>query len=225
MRSEWTRAERLAFYSLLVAIIGVLVALFFPELRERLGLKSKGVSISSSNQPTNASTPNTPPTSTDESTQKRETRTETKTITVSAKKMWTDTGVQIRKGDYIIIEASGQANASGVATDAAYKWVGPDGWGYAPKFNNGNTGQPMRWVLVLGSESSLGCMTGKIGKYGRPFRVGSYHTFTAKENGTLYLGFNDHISDWQGNIIYSSDEDGVVWEDNDGAFTATIRKQ
>src|ERR1041384_1989248 len=89
MRSEWTRAERLAFYSLLVAIIGVLVALFFPELRERLGLKSKGVSISSSNQPTNASTPNTAPTSTGESTQKRETRTETKTITVSAKKMWT----------------------------------------------------------------------------------------------------------------------------------------
>lgn len=38
MISKWTRAERLAFYSLLVAIIGVLVALFIPELRARMGL-------------------------------------------------------------------------------------------------------------------------------------------------------------------------------------------
>ena len=102
---------------------------------------------------------------------------------------------------------------------------GPRWLGLCPKFNNGNTGQPMRWVLVLGSESSLDCMTGKIGGYVRPFRVGSYHTFTAQESGTLYLGFNDHISNWQGNIIYSTDEDGVVWEENEGAFTATIRKQ
>ena len=55
--------------------------------------------------------------------------------------------------------------------------------------------------------------------------VGSSHTFTAQEGGTFFLGFNDHISDWQGNIIYGLDKDGIVWEDNAGAFTATIRKQ
>lgn len=53
MISTWTRAERLAFYSLLVAIIGVLVALFIPELRARMGLAhdrvSGGPNISSIN--------------------------------------------------------------------------------------------------------------------------------------------------------------------------------
>jgi hypothetical protein len=41
MISEWTRAERLAFYSLLVAIVGVLAAVFIPELRGKLGLQSQ----------------------------------------------------------------------------------------------------------------------------------------------------------------------------------------
>jgi hypothetical protein len=224
MNGEWTRAEKLAMYSLIVAIVGVLVALFIPELRRTLSLNPERDLISPNNSPTNASTIHTPPASTEASKQRREKRIETKTVTVSAKKMWTDTGVQVRKGDYIVIEASGQANASGVSTDGAYKWVGPDGWGHAPKFNAGNTNNPMRWVWVLGSESSLGCMTGKIGRNGRPFMVGSSYTFTAQENETLYLGFNDHISDWQGNIIYSLDEDGIVWEGNGGSFIATIRK-
>jgi hypothetical protein len=41
--NEWTRAERLALYSLLVASIAVIVALFIPEFRRILGLPSESV--------------------------------------------------------------------------------------------------------------------------------------------------------------------------------------
>jgi hypothetical protein len=224
MNGEWTRIERLALYTLLIAIVGVLVALFIPEIRRML-LSSEQSLISPNGLPTDTSTKNTPPTSSEFPKQKSEKQIQTKTVTVSAKLMWTNTGVELRTGDYIKIEASGQCNASGVTTDGAYKWVGPDGWGYSPKFNAGNTDKPMRWVYVLGSESSLGCMTGKVGRNGKPFMVGNSYTFTAPENGTLYLGFNDNISDWQGNIIHSLNEEGVIWDDNGGAFTATIRKE
>jgi len=60
MSSEWTRSERLAVYSLLVALIGVIVALFIPELRARLGLNPERVSLSPSNASTSSSSENPP---------------------------------------------------------------------------------------------------------------------------------------------------------------------
>lgn len=159
-----------------------------------------------------------------ESTKPPSKKEESKTVTVSAQRMWTDTNIQLKNGDLIEINASGKANASGVSTDGAYKWVDPDGWGYAPEFTNGETGEPMRWTYVLGRGTSLMCLTGKVGKNGQPFKVGRYYTFTASENGTLYLGANDVISDYKGNILYSLDETGIIWPDNGGAFTATVKR-
>jgi hypothetical protein len=150
-------------------------------------------------------------------------QTFTTTITVSAQRMWTDTGIDVRSGDLLEITASGRANASGVSTDAAYKWVGPEGWGYAPEFNNGQTGERMRWVYVLGSDSSLMCLTGKVGN-GTPFKVGSNYTFTAEDNGRLYLGVNDVISDYKGNVIYNGNETGAIWSDNGGSFIANVKR-
>lgn len=151
-------------------------------------------------------------------------QTQSKTITVSGQRMWTDTGIDVKSGELLEINASGRANASGVSTDGAYKWVGPDGWGYAPEFNNSETGEPMRWVYVLGSNSSLMCLTGKVGTNGTPFKVGSNYSFTADQTGRLYLGVNDVISDYKGNVLYRGDETGTIWPDNGGSFIANVKR-
>ena len=222
MKRAWTRAERLALGSLLITIAGILVAIFLPELRGILNLHSESASVpirnpSRGDKPTHAFTG--PPQR--DSTEHIETRS----MHVSAKKMWTDTGIRVNVGDHISIDATGLANASGVHTDGAFKWVGPNGWGYTPEFTNAENGQPMNWIYVLGKGSSLGCMTGKIGSHGAPFMVGSSYMFVAQERGNLFLGFNDHISDWQGNPIFGLDNDGVTWPDNGGGFLARIRKR
>lgn len=149
---------------------------------------------------------------------------EAKTVTVSAQRMWTDTNIQLKNGDLVEINAAGKVNASGVATDDLYKWVDPDGWGYAPEFRNTETGEPMRWTYVLGPGTSLMCLIGKVGENGKPFKVGRQYLFTAQENGTLYLGANDVISDDKGNIIYSLDKSNNTWPDNGGTFTANVKK-
>lgn len=144
-----------------------------------------------------------------------------KTIIVDAQRMWTDCSIQIRKGDLIKIEASGQVNACTAPGDGANKWVGPDGWGYQPEFNI--AGVRTDWVHVLGRGTSLECLTGKIGKKGMPFKVGRYSRFTAQEAGVLYLGVNHVISDYQGHIIHSLDEEGVIWPGSAGSFSATVQ--
>ena len=144
-----------------------------------------------------------------------------KVIEVTAQRMWTDTGVDVRTGDTIAIKASGNVNSTMKETDAAHKWVGPDGWGHTPAFIWGMTGKPTRWVYVLGYGSSLMCLTGSIDRQ-NPFRVGTSCSFIAKKNGRLYLGINNKISDWQGNITMRADIDDVVWGESGGYFKAKI---
>jgi hypothetical protein len=144
-------------------------------------------------------------------------------IYVDAQQMWTDTGIQLSKGDTLNITASGQANACTISGDAANKWVSPDGWGYTPQFNMGDGGEPTNWIYVLGKGTSLECLTGKIGKRGKPFRVGSSFSSDVNQTGTLYLGVNHAISDWKGNIVLSLNEGGKIWPDSAGGFTAKIK--
>jgi hypothetical protein len=61
MNSEWTRGERLALYALLVTIIGVIVTVFIPELREKLGLNHERVLITQSIPPANTNVSPSPP--------------------------------------------------------------------------------------------------------------------------------------------------------------------
>jgi len=215
----WTRSEKIGLYSLGVAVIGLLVGLLtVPEFRAMFGLH-QGAAVKptatqsdllQSVEPQSSKLPSKPE--------------ETKTITVSAQRMWTDTNLQLTIGDLVEINASGRVNASGVSTDAAYKWVGPDGWGYSPEFRNGQTGEQMKWVYVLGPGTSLMCLTGKIGRSGRPFKIGSHYSFTAQESGTLYLGANDIVSDYKGNIVYGLDEMKPIWLDNGGTFAAVVKR-
>ncbi len=147
-------------------------------------------------------------------------RKTSKQISVDAQYMWTDTTIDLKQGDFVSISATGKVTATTSPGDAANKWVGPDGWGYQPQFNN--QGKPNRWIQVLGSGSSLECMTGKVGENGAPFKVGSSYSFTANQSGRLYLGVNHVVSDVEGNRLWSNNELGRIWKGSAGNFDARI---
>jgi hypothetical protein len=140
------------------------------------------------------------------------------TITVSSTVVWNDTGVQIKSGNSVSIQAAGQVNIASPG-DGADKWVGPNGWGTIPSFLC--NGRPCLYKYAV--NDSLGSLIGKIGKNGRAFSVGSNTSFTASESGNLYLGVNDGISDWTGTILSESELISKMYFNNRGSFTATIQ--
>jgi hypothetical protein len=95
-------------------------------------------------------------------------------IPVSATERWTDTGLTVRAGDSITIEADGTIQMSGDRGDTAE----PAG---------GRRNAP--GALVRNARA--GMMIGRIGN-GAPFAVGARRTITrAPASGRLYLGVND----------------------------------
>lgn len=139
-------------------------------------------------------------------------------ITVDASQMWTNTGIQIKQGDRFTINASGQVNI-GSPGDGADKWVGPDGWGHIPQFMS-STGQPHRYVYAV--NNSAGSLIGKIGN-SRPFQVGSSYNGTSQNNGTLYLGANDVISDPNGRILDEASATSMTFANNRGSFNVQVQ--
>jgi hypothetical protein len=148
-------------------------------------------------------------------------QTSTTQVAVDAQFMWTDTKLGLTAGDRVSVSATGQATATTLQGDGAYKYVGPDGWGEQPQFYD-NDGKPHRWQLVLGSGSSMECLMGKVGSDGTPFKVGSSHSFTASGSGRFYLGVNHVVSDAKGDRLWNNDERGRIWTGSGGSFDARI---
>jgi WD40 repeat protein len=91
-----------------------------------------------------------------------------KQVQVDARGDWTPTGVELQRGDLVLITATGRWNAGADLgeTDA-----------------NG-----------LDRESGalrLGALTGRIGKDGERFTLGAIHLLEAQESGTLHLAMHD----------------------------------
>lgn len=148
------------------------------------------------------------------------------TYRVSPKKMWTETDEQIVSGDEVTIVATGKVSTSNIERDAAYKWVGPDGWGYTPTWFYGPYDQPdeskpkTQFKLILGPETSLMALIGKVGENGTPFLIGSSYRFRANNSGKLYLGVNESLVGPKGE---PSLEGGQYWQENLGDFTAKVQ--
>lgn len=109
------------------------------------------------------------------------------------------TGIHLKKGQQVRVRADGSVNASGESTksDAAYKWVGPDGWQSDPSFNAGRKGP-------LPAGSSFMALVGRITN-GTPSvsdekwsLIGSDQVLTASEDGELILVINDKVADSSG---------------------------
>lgn len=96
------------------------------------------------------------------------------TVKVNGKQTWTDTGIEIQKGDQISISASGTVYANGTV------YGGPDGISNRPDWDV--------YCVVKGKPHEGLIM--KIGN-GKAVFVGSSFTYTAQESGKLYLGVND----------------------------------
>lgn len=98
-----------------------------------------------------------------------------KSIEVTGKDMagmnYKDTGIRIKRGDRITINADGKITMSPWGNNTISN---PDGMA-----NNG----------MYNGNIPLGALAGRIGNSGEEFLVGRKTAFTAKKSGTLYLGF------------------------------------
>lgn len=140
---------------------------------------------------------------------------EAKTIIVQAEQAWTDTGVDVKKGQALHLDAEGKAV---VMRDRVWKWftgvrmersVSPRGTYLWPwPYRSGARLRPGRAfplpTMADGPFPAFG-LIGKIGDEGEPFHIGASYHGLAGQRGRLWLGIND--DDLQ---------------DNAGAFTVHI---
>jgi hypothetical protein len=103
-------------------------------------------------------------------------------ITVSSKEQWTPTGITVRRGEPLTINASGEIKIGGAGNPTA----SPAGAGAT------NPGNPAPAVPT-------GALIGRIGN-GAPFLIGSQTQIQAPAAGQLFLGINDS---------YLQDNDGT----------------
>lgn len=106
-----------------------------------------------------------------------------RTARVDAQQRWTDTGIVVRAGDTITLDADGSVQLSDDAGDTA-----------SPAGSVRNRRAPDAPVL----NQLAGGLIAEIGNYG-PIFVGGRRSFTAPVSGRLYLGVNDdHLGDNRG---------------------------
>ncbi len=179
--SDWSRGERIALYSLLITAVGVGVGLLtVPEFRRILGLRTEIVTYESHAERARLVTTPAP----------RE--PEIRTVTVDARREWTDTGINLVEGSEITIRASGRWTNH---NDPPF-WHDADG-----------TGDTYPGTVI--ESANLSSLIGKVGRFN--FFVGQNYAGNSPSSGKLYLGMNDvpgHYSDNLGQltvqISYSS---------------------
>jgi hypothetical protein len=102
-----------------------------------------------------------------------------KTVDVSGQHLmqrsYKKSAVQVQRGDRVTVTASGQITMSP--------------WGSSTRSSpDGST----QWGNHMGFPA--GCLVAKIGNSGKPFRIGSKTTFTAKTSGMIYFGVSMNSS-------------------------------
>jgi len=110
------------------------------------------------------------------------------TVRVNSQQRWTDSGLNVRAGDVLTFNASGQIAMSDAAGDTA-----------SPAGSTRGRTAPDAPIL----NQSAGALIAKIGDY-PPMFIGSRGTVTAPVSGRLYLGVNDdHLPDNRGEFTVS----------------------
>jgi len=97
-------------------------------------------------------------------------------ITVSPKQAWTATGLTVRRGEVLAINATGEVQLSGDTNDVATP--------FGSKSGRKATNAPLPNVLA-------GALIGRIGANGQPFAIGSGVQVPMPAAGQLFLGVND----------------------------------
>jgi Ca2+-binding EF-hand superfamily protein len=108
------------------------------------------------------------------------TGTSGRTITVDATRGWVDTGIDVRSGDTLALDATGSVTLSSNASDVA----DPSG---------SRTGRRAASAPI--TNQAAGILIARVGD-GAPMAVGSRKLITADANGRLFLSVNDdHFAD------------------------------
>jgi len=97
-------------------------------------------------------------------------------ISVSAKQAWTATGLTVRKGEVLSINATGEVQLSTDTNDVATP--------FGSKSGRKATNAPLPSVPA-------GALIGRIGSNGQPFGIGSGVQVPMPAAGQLFLGIND----------------------------------
>ncbi len=129
-------------------------------------------------------------------------------VPVLANKLIVDSTLQAKKGQGIIITATGQANGCKNRYDAAYGWIGPEGrkWSWNKKRKR-----------PLGPDSPFMALCAKIGENGKWFKVGQQISFRAPQSGKIFFTVNDDIYDASGRFR----PDWI--KDNEGEFIVKVK--
>jgi len=134
-----------------------------------------------------------------------------KEIVVRANEHFVDTGIVLKKGQKVIIRASGEV--TGGKEYSLSRKTGPDGWGRGCLPEDWLCGAKL---LVHDSQASFMALCYKIGS--SPWKqAGSFCQFVADEEGTLYFSTNDIMIDSRG------DKYPDCWRmDNWGSFKVNV---
>ena len=97
-------------------------------------------------------------------------------ISVSAKQAWTATGLTVRKGEVLSINATGEVQLSTDTNDVATP--------FGSKSGRKATNAPL-------PSTPAGALIGRIGANGQPFGIGSGVQVPMPAAGQLFLGIND----------------------------------
>ena len=113
-------------------------------------------------------------------------RVDNQNVRVNARQRWTDTGIVLRAGDVVMLNASGQIQMSSDPEDTA-----------TPAGSRRGRKAPDAPVL----NQLAGGLIGRIGEY-PPMFIGDRTPVTAPVSGRLYLGVNDdHLPDNHGEFV------------------------
>jgi hypothetical protein len=95
-------------------------------------------------------------------------------ITVNSQQQWTATGVAVRRGDWITVNASGEIKIGGPGNPP----IGPSGL-----TSERAPGAPM-------PNAPAGALIGRVGN-GAPFLIGTQSRVQVRDSGQVFLGVND----------------------------------
>ncbi len=115
------------------------------------------------------------------------------TVHVNSQQGWTDSGIDVRAGDTITLDASGTIRMSDNGQDVA----SPAG---------STTGRRAQDAPILNQPA--GALIARVDRYG-PIFVGGRRSFVAPVSGRLYFGVNDdHLPDNQGEFVVNVTNQG-----------------
>jgi hypothetical protein len=184
VNSEWSRNDKLALYTLLIAIVGVVVALFIPEFRHMLGLNSEP-----SLAPSSSSSKNTP---NPESPIPASSVAQSRQFIIPANVKWMDTGIKVQKGARLYISASGTVTWGAPGITDGTNVVDPNGT--RPPYKEDST-----YYDFPIPEAGIGSLVMRIGSV--KYSVGLNATVYVKEAGNIEFMVNDdNITDNSGSF-------------------------